>query len=210
MCLIVSMCPQVSFITSALHNWLNIAADALLPCGKAAAVYMSVSCTPCNEWVDITWSQSDNVPFVGGSLNNVTFISCVTFGVAAAQWRTKGAPSLQEALIIPLRDNNCIYHLRCSFSEGLLIKYREGLENQFWVSQINLQPSSHLFPWDSRQQKHFTDVENAAELICFAHLPYLMTNANVSLDRRISMYLCGICAAVMTFHFVSFKGGRDM
>lgn len=82
--------------------------------------------------------------------------------------RTKGALSLQEALIIPLRDNNCIYRLRCSFSEGLFIKYHAGLENQFRVSQINLQPSSHSFPWDSRQQKHLTNVENAVALIYFS------------------------------------------
>lgn len=204
-------CPQVSLITllkATIHNWLNITADTFLPCGKLAALYtVCLSVAPPNQWLNITWSQNDNIPFVGGSLNNVTFISCVTFGVAAAQQRTKGAPFLQEALIIPLRDNNCIYRLRCSFSEGLFIKYHEGLKNQFGVSQINLQPSSHLFPWDSRQQKHLTDPENAAELIFFFHhLPYLMKNANVSLDRRISMYLCGICAAVLAFHSVSFRG----
>lgn len=72
-----------------------------------------------------------NAAAVGGWLNDVTFISCLTFGVAALEQRTKGALSLQEALIIPLRDNNCIYRQRCSFSEGLFIKYHVGLENQF-------------------------------------------------------------------------------
>lgn len=33
-----------------------------------------------------------------------------------------------------------------------------------------------------------------------------MKNANVSHDRRISMYLCEICAAVIVFHLVSFWG----
>lgn len=128
-------------------------------------------CLSCHLWpvaqrhLKLKWHD---VLFVCGSLNNVTFISCVTFGAAATQQRTKGALSLQEALIIPRRDNNCIYRLRCSFSEGLFIKYHAGLENQFRVSQINLQPSSHLFPWDSRQQKHLTNVENTGELIYFS------------------------------------------
>lgn len=87
-----------------------------------------------------------NISFVCGSLNNVTFISCVTFGGCCSEAGAKAALSLQEALIIPLRDNNCIYRLRCSFFEGLFIKHHAGLENQFRVSQINLQPSSHSFP----------------------------------------------------------------
>lgn len=153
-----------------LHNWLNIAPYTFVPSGKAVAVYTLVPHTTCDHeaiqhHLRPKWY---NVPFVCGSSNNVTFISCVTYGVAAMQQRTKGAPSLQEALIIPRRDNNCVYRLRCSFSEGLFIKYHAGLENQFQVSQINLQPSSHLFPWDVMQQKHLTNVEKAAELFYFS------------------------------------------
>lgn len=171
--LIVSSCPQVSLITSlktSLHNLLNITADSYFSTFWESRC-CSYVCLSHHLWprtqhhLRLNWY---NVPFVCGSLNNVTFISCVTFGVAAMQQRTEGALSLQEALIIPLRDNNCIYRLRCSFSEGLFIKYHAGLENQFRVSQINLQPSSHLFPWGNRQQKHLTNVENAAELIYFS------------------------------------------
>lgn len=128
---------------------------------------MFAPCTTCDQChLMPKWYH---VPFVCRSLNNATFIGCVTLGVAAMQQRTKGAPSLQEALIIPWRDNNCIYRLRCSSTEGLFIKYHAGLENQFQVSQINLQPSSHLFPWDSMQQKHLSKVKNAAAFDTFFH-----------------------------------------